>query len=596
LAVCDEYRILSAYLAGGSAHTPKETVIFMTMEKKWVFREKGLPATINQLAKDINISIPLAELLVQRGISTFEEAKHFFRPTLDELHDPFLMKDMDKAVNRLCEAVSNDEKILVYGDYDVDGTTAVATAYSFLKKYTGQVSYYVPDRYTEGYGVSEKGVRWAASEGFGLMICLDCGIRAVKNTTLANELGVDVIICDHHLPGSLLPPALAILDPKQADCLYPFKELCGCGVGFKLLQGFCIQNTIDLKELYEYLDLVAVSIGSDIVPIVGENRVLAYYGLQKINKQPSAGLKALKEISGFKRDLSISDVVFYLGPRINAAGRLSHARESVNLLINGDENELMEMAKVLNDRNSERKDFDQSITEEALEMIRAEYPESKSSVLFKPNWHKGVVGIVASRCIEQYYRPTIILTESEGMATGSARSVDGFDVHEAIGACEHLLEQYGGHQHAAGVKLPLANVEAFRQAFEEVASRTLTADQLIPKLILDLEIDFDFLSFKNFGIMDQMAPFGPQNLQPTLCSRKVFVKNPPRLLKDVHLKLMIYQAGTSGGFEAIGFGLGHLAERILPNQPFDIAYHLEQNEFQGNKTLQLNLKDINIAK
>lgn len=566
------------------------------MQKKWVLRAPAPPDTINQLAKEINVAPPLAQLLVQRGISTFEEAKLFFRPSLDHLHDPFLIKDMDKAVNRLCEAVFSGEKILVYGDYDVDGTTAVATAYSFLKKYTAHVSYYVPDRYTEGYGVSEKGVRWAAAEGFGLMICLDCGIRDVKHTILANELGLDVIICDHHLPGAQLPPALAILDPKRADCLYPFKELCGCGVGFKLLQGFCIQNTIDPKELYEYLDLVAVSIGSDIVPIVGENRILAYYGLQKINQKPSAGLKALKEISGFKKDLSISDVVFYLGPRINAAGRLAHARESVNLLINADENELIEMAKVLNERNIERKDFDQSITDEALEIIRTEYPNSKSSVLFKRHWHKGVVGIVASRCIEHFYRPTIILTESDGMATGSARSIDGFDVHEAIGACEHLLTQYGGHQHAAGVKLPLDQVDAFREAFEAVVADRLTPDQLVPKLTIDLEVDFDFLTFKNLGIINQMAPFGPLNLQPTLCTRDVFVKNPPRLLKDTHLKLMLYQAGTSGGFEAIGFGLGHLADRIRPNEPFAIAYHLEQNEFQGNKTLQLNLKDVNIAK
>jgi len=565
------------------------------MQKKWVFSASAPTDIIGRLANDINVAPPLAQLLVQRGITTYEEAKLFFRPSLDGLHDPFLMKDMDHAVNRLCEAVFSGEKILVYGDYDVDGTTAVATAYSFLRKFSPHVSYYVPDRYTEGYGVSEKGVRWAAAEGFGLMICLDCGIRDVKHTALANELGLDVIICDHHLPGPQLPPALAILDPKRADCPYPFKELCGCGVGFKLLQGFCIQNTIDLKELYEYLDLVAVSIGSDIVPIVGENRILAYYGLQKINKQPSAGLKALKEISGFKKDLSISDVVFYLGPRINAAGRLAHARESVNLLINGDENELIEMAKVLNERNIERKDFDQSITDEALEMIRTEYPERKSSVLFKKHWHKGVVGIVASRCIEQYYRPTIILTESDGMATGSARSIDGFDVHEAIGACEHLLTQYGGHQHAAGVKLPLDKVDAFRQAFEEVVAMRLSPDQLVPKLTIDLEVNFDFLTFKNFGIINQMAPFGPQNLQPTLCTRRVFVKNPPRLLKDVHLKLMIYQAGTSGGFEAIGFGMGHLADQLKPNQPFDIAYHLEQNEFQGNKTLQLNLKDINIV-
>ena len=565
------------------------------MQKKWVFREEVSDQLVGALAKEINVSKPLAALLAQRGIFSFEDAKHFFRPNLEDLHDPFLMKGMTEAVNRLCEAVFNGEKILVYGDYDVDGTTAVATVYSFLKKFTSEIAFYVPDRYTEGYGVSEKGVRWAVDQKFDLMICLDCGIRAVKNITLAKELGLDVIVCDHHLPGDQLPPALAVLDPKQSDCNYPFKELCGCGVGFKLLQGFCHQNTIDFSELYEYLDLVAVSIGSDIVPIVGENRILAFYGLQKINQQPSAGLKALKEISGFKNALSISDVVFYLGPRINAAGRLSHAKESVNLLINTNENELLELAKVLNDRNVERKDFDQSITAEALEMIEEHFPETKSSVLFKPNWHKGVVGIVASRCIEHYYRPTIILTESGGVATGSARSVDGFDVHEAIGKCEHLLQQYGGHQHAAGLSLSLENVEAFRDAFEKEVSETITADQLVPKLTVDLEVDFDFLTFKTLGIINQMAPFGPQNLQPTFSSKNVYVKNKPRLLKDTHLKLMVYQEGHAGGFEAIGFGLGYLADKIQPNMPFDIAYHLEQNEFQGNKTLQLNLKDIKIA-
>jgi single-stranded-DNA-specific exonuclease len=565
------------------------------MQKQWVFREQVNKQLVETLSKEINVSLPLASLLAQRGIQTFDQAKNFFRPDLNDLHDPFLMKGMPEAVNRLCEAVFSNEKILVYGDYDVDGTTAVATVYSFLKKYTEKVSFYVPDRYTEGYGVSEKGVRWAVDEKFDLMICLDCGIRAVKNIALAKDLGLDVIVCDHHLPGEVLPPALAILDPKQKDCQYPFKELCGCGVGFKLLQGFCQQNTIDFKELYEFLDLVAVSIGSDIVPIVGENRILAFYGLQKINQQPSAGLKALKDISGFKNALSISDVVFYLGPRINAAGRLSHAKESVNLLINENENELLELAKVLNDRNVERKDFDQSITAEALEIIEKDFPNTKSSVLFKNDWHKGVVGIVASRCIEQYYRPTIILTESEGVATGSARSVDGFDIHEAIGKCEHLLLQYGGHQHAAGLSLSLENVDAFRNAFEEEVNKTITPDQLFPKLLIDLEVDFDFLSFKTLGIINQMAPFGPQNMQPIFVTRNVYIKNKPRILKDAHLKLMLYQEGYSGGFEAIGFGFGDMADKIVPNMPFEIAYHLEQNEFQGNKTLQLNLKDIKIA-
>lgn len=550
---------------------------------------------VSALSRAINVSPIISSILVQRGISTFEAAKNFFRPSLSELHDPFLMKNMDEAVNRLSEAVFNHEKILIYGDYDVDGTTAVATVYSFLKKYTGHVEYYVPDRYTEGYGVSEKGVRYAAEGGFDLLICLDCGIRAVNNVALANELGIDVIICDHHLPGKELPAALAILDPKQPDCYYPFDELCGCGVGFKLLHGFCLQNTIDLKEIYEYLDLVSVSIGSDIVPIIGENRVLAYYGLKKLNQEPSKGLGALKEISGIKKELSISDVVFYIGPRINATGRLTHARESVNLLISENEDDLREMAKVLNDRNVDRKDYDQSITADALEMIEERYPHAKSTVLFKKDWHKGVVGIVASRCTEYFYRPTIILTESEGMATGSARSVEGFDIHEAICECGDLLERYGGHMHAAGLTLKLENVDAFRERFEQVVSDTILPDQLIPKIRIDQQVGLDFITFKVLDIMDQMAPFGPKNLQPIFRTTNVYFKNPPRIIKDAHLKMMLYQEGVKHGFEAIGFGMAEWSNNLRKMEPFQIAYHLETNEYQGNKSIQLNLKDIKRA-
>jgi len=565
------------------------------MKKSWILNSDVNSDLRDQLAVELNISPALSSILIQRGVTSFEEAKTFFRPSLNQLHDPFLMKNMDTAVNRLCEAVFNNEKILVYGDYDVDGTTSVALVYSFLKEFTERIEFYIPDRYTEGYGISEKGVRWAAENDFSLMIALDCGIRAVDKVELANSLELDVIICDHHLAGEEIPEALAVLDQKQPGCNYPFKELSGCGVGFKLLHGFCHQNTIPLERLYNYLDLVAVSIGSDIVPIVGENRVLAYYGLKKLNRDPSLGLKSLKDVSRMKKDLSISDVVFYLGPRINATGRLTHAKESVNLLISKSEEDLTKLANVLNERNTERKDFDRSITAEALQMIEDHYPKSKSTVLFKTDWHKGVVGIVASRCIEQYYRPTIILTESAGKATGSARSVKGFDVHEAITKCSHLLEQFGGHTHAAGMSLPLENVDEFRDCFEKVVSESITSDQLIPKLQIDQSVNLDFINFKTINIINQMAPFGPQNLQPVFWSENVFVKKTPRLIKEVHLKLMVYQEGHDQGFDAIAFGLGEWAERLEPNKPFQIAYHVEENEFQGNKTLQLNVKDIKLA-
>ncbi|MCP4458402.1 MAG: single-stranded-DNA-specific exonuclease RecJ [Cytophagales bacterium] len=565
------------------------------MEKKWILNNKADNTLVEGLAKELNIAQELTSILVQRGVSTFEEAKIFFRPSLNLLHDPFLMMNMDHAVNRLCDAVFNNEKMVVYGDYDVDGTTSVAMVYSFLKEFSDHVEFYIPDRYSEGYGISEKGVTWAADNGFSLMIALDCGIRAVDKVELANSLNLDMIICDHHLAGDIVPKATAVLDPKQPGCNYPFKELSGCGVGFKLLQGFCQQNTIPLERIFNYLDLVVVSIGSDIVPIVEENRVLAYYGLKKLNRDPSMGLKSLRDVSGMKKDMSISDVVFYLGPRINATGRLTHAKESVNLLISKSEDDLTELSKILNERNSARKDFDISITAEALEMIEKDFPTTKSSVLFKNDWHKGVVGIVASRCIEHYYRPTIILTESEGKATGSARSVNGFDVHEAIGKCSHLLEQFGGHTHAAGLSLPLENVEVFRNEFERVVSETITSDQLIPKLHIDQKVNFDFINFKTINILNQMAPFGPQNLQPLFWSENVYVKNLPRLIKDVHLKLMVYQEGHVENFDAIAFGFGDWVKKLEPAKPFQLAYYIEENVFQGNKTLQLNVKDIKLA-
>lgn len=567
------------------------------MENRWVLRDIPHQEQLEELSSSLNINQNLTKLLLQRGVKSFDEAKTFFRPSLDHLHDPFLMKDMDKAVNRLCDAVFSGEKVLIYGDYDVDGTTSVSLMYGFLKHFSSQLEYYIPDRYTEGYGISERGIEYAHQHGFGLIISLDCGIRAVDKAAKAKAHGIDLIICDHHLPGDELPDALAILDPKQPDDAYPFKELSGCGVGFKLLQGFCQQNSIPIEQLYQHLDLVAVSIASDIVPIVGENRILAFYGLKKLNHSPCPGLKALIEVSGLKNELDISSIVFYLGPRINATGRLTHAHDSVLLLTAERDEETENFANVLNDQNSQRKTFDKSITEEALEMVEADeqLKMARSTVLFKNDWHKGVVGIVASRCIEKYYRPTIILTESNNMATGSARSIEGFDIHEAISRCGDLLEQFGGHTHAAGLSLPVQNIEAFQRRFEEVVADTIGESLLQPRLKIDLEVALGFVNYKNYSIIKQMSPFGPRNLTPIFSTNNVRLKYPPRIIKEEHLKLSVYQEGNDFVYEAIGFGLAEKVELITAADHFQMAFQIEENEFRGNKSLQLNIKDVKIA-
>ncbi len=561
------------------------------MEKKWIYLEEPDEQIIQDLSKSININPTLAKILAQRGIQSFDQAKKFFRPSLKTLHDPFLMKDMDEAVNRLCEAVFNEEKILLYGDYDVDGTTSVSLLYLFLKQFTSHLDFYIPDRYSEGYGISEKGINWAAENGFNLVIALDCGIRANDRALQSKNLGIDLIICDHHLPGDELPDAYAILDPKRSDCSYPFKELSGCGVGFKLLEAFCQQNTIDKEKLFQFLDLLAVSIASDLVPIIEENRTLAFYGLKKLNQSPSAGLKSLIEVSGQKSRFNISGVVFSLGPRINAAGRLAHAKESVNLLI-GESGETAEFADNLNARNKERKEFDQSITQQALDMIAQLPADKKSTVLFKETWHKGVIGIVASRCIEHYYRPTIILTESNGKATGSARSVDGFDVHSAITACEDLLEQFGGHKYAAGLTLELDKIEAFQEKFEKVVAERILPEQLIPAVTIDSEIELKDVNFKTNNILAQMEPFGPQNLAPVFGTKNVTVKTKPQVMKDAHIKGFLHEVGQDKMFEYVGFGLAEKAERIEPGKPFQVAFHLEENNFRQQKSLILNIQDI----
>ena len=562
------------------------------MQKRWLFDNEFNPDEVEVLQNELNISEPIAQLLNQRGVHSFDEARDFFRPSLDQLHDPFLMKDMDKAVNRLSEALANQEKILIYGDYDVDGTTSVATFYGFLEKFYDNLEFYIPDRYKEGYGVSEAGVQYAKDNGFSLIVTLDCGIKAIDRVKEANQYGIDMIICDHHMPGEELPPAIAVLDPKQHDCAYPYKELSGCGVGFKLLQGFSIQNGVELSELYDFLDLLAVSVASDIVPITGENRVLAYFGLKKLNKSPRPGLKALIDLCKNRSALTISSIVFGIGPRINAAGRMKHAAASVELLLSKTDQEAVELAASVNDQNDKRRDFDSSITEEALQMIvNTDAQDAKSTVLYKNDWHKGVIGIVASRCIEKFYRPTVILTESNEMVTGSARSVEGFDVYDAICECSDLLEQFGGHMYAAGVTMPLDNVEAFREKFEEVVASKITEDQLIPSVNVDINISLDQINQRFFNIVNQMAPFGPGNMQPVFVTDNVQAVN-VKVLKDQHLKFMARQVGTDVAYDAIGFGLGEYADLVNSGMRFQMAYTVEENEFRGHKSLQLFIKDV----
>ncbi|MDA7768377.1 single-stranded-DNA-specific exonuclease RecJ, partial [Flavobacteriales bacterium] len=521
----------------------------------------------------------------------FDDAKTFFRPQFSHLHDPFLMKDMEKAVQRLSTAISNDEKILVYGDYDVDGTTAVSLMYLFLKNFSERIEHYIPDRYDEGYGVSYKGIDYAKDNGFSLIICLDCGIKAIDKVAYAKEKGVDFIICDHHRPGDKLPDAVAVLDPKRNDCDYPFKELCGCGVGFKLAQAYYQFHDYPFEDLIPLLDLVVVSIAADIVPMIGENRVLSYFGLKELNNNPRNGLKALMDVSNRKDTFTISDVVFGIAPRINAAGRIEHGNKAVELLIQDDYSLAKEKADYIDQHNLTRKELDQSITKEALEMI---VPNAKSTVVSSEHWHKGVVGIVASRLIESHYRPTIVLTESNGKLSGSARSVKSFDVYNAIDECSDLLEQFGGHKYAAGLTMKKENLSEFTQRFEEVVSRTISDEMLVPEISIDLEMDFKEINFKTYRILQQMAPFGPSNNKPVLMLKGVVDNGRGRLIgsDQSHLKLAITDALGSAVYDGIGFGMANHFPRIKNKEPFDICFVLEENEWNGNTTLQLRVKDI----
>jgi len=563
------------------------------MEKRWIFKAVPDQDQVSFLASALRIDHVLSSLLVQRGIDTYQKAHDFFRPSTEHLHDPFLMKDMDRAVDRLIKAFANQEKILVYGDYDVDGTTSVALVYDFLSRYYDHLDYYIPDRYKEGYGISQQGIDWANENGFSLIISLDCGIKSVDKIQYAQTLNIDFIVCDHHLPGDELPAAVAVLDAKRKDCSYPYKELCGCGVGFKLMQALCVRQEWDLELLYSYLDLVAIAICSDIVPITGENRAMVYAGIQCINKTPRPGVQALNDISGFKKIKEVSNIVFGLGPRINAAGRIAHAKAAVRLLISKTEEEATVHAANLNDKNLTRKDFDINITEEAVTMIRNDQwmADAKSTVLYKEDWHKGVIGIVASRCIEKFYRPTIILTRSGNHAAGSARSVTGFDVHAAIADCADLLEQFGGHMYAAGLTMKIENIEAFRERFEQVVASRIQPEQLIPQIEIDRKIRLEEINYKFYRILKQMAPFGPQNMQPLFVSEEVQDDGRARLLKEQHLKLFLKQ-GDSAVYEAIGFGMPQYFERIKKGDKFNLCFSIEENEYNGERSLQLQIRDI----
>lgn len=570
------------------------------MDKRWVFKESTDQDTIVRLIEQLGVSKPIATILGQRKIQNFEAAKAFFRPSLDELHDPFEMLNMQLAVERISTAILNGENILVYGDYDVDGTTSVALIYEYLTREYEQVGYYIPDRYKEGYGISMTGVDFAIDNSFSLVIALDCGTKAIEQITYAKENGVDFIVCDHHLQGTELPPCI-LLNPKQINCPYPYKELSGCGVGFKLVQALNQIANRSFDNIVNLMDLVVVSIGADIVSMTGENRILAYFGLQLLNETPRIGFKRILELSNTKGDLSIMDVVFSIAPRINAAGRIASGNKAVELLLAQSIDEVEEVSKLINTHNETRKGIDRSITAEAMAEIEKDdwLLNAKSTVIFDPNWHKGVVGIVASRLIESYYRPTIVLTESNGEAVGSARSIKGFNIHDAIAECADLLTQFGGHYFAAGLTMPLDNVPAFKLKFDSVAQDILTEDMLVPEIEIDTEIDFRDIFENQLGgipkfyrVLKQLAPFGPDNMSPVFVSRQVKDTGYSRLLKDEHVKLSIRQAEYPEIIvEAIAFGFGHLMTRII-NEPFDIVYTIGENFWQGRTTLQLMIKDI----
>lgn len=567
------------------------------MEKRWSIKPQADETIINRLISELSIDKVLASLLVQRGITTFDDAKKFFRPSLTDLHDPFLMKDMDKAVSRIEQAIQNHEKILVYGDYDVDGTTAVSLVYTFFKNHYQNIDYYIPDRYTEGYGISFQGIDFAKENNFTLIIALDCGIKSIDKVDYATERNIDFIICDHHRPGNTLPKATAVLDPKRSDCAYPYDELSGCGIGFKLIQAYAQKKNIAFEELTQYFDLTAISIASDLVPITGENRTLCFFGLEQINKNPRKGIQAILELANIKKEITINELVFTVGPRINAAGRIETGRNAVALLVSNSHDDAKTNGTNINITNTERRTLDLTITQHALSMINenSELIKRKSTVLFHPDWHKGVIGIVASRLTEKYYRPTIVLTESNGKATGSARSVKDFDVYDAIEACADLLEQFGGHKYAAGLTLKLENIAAFQQRFEEVVSATIKDHMLIPEIEIDAELELSEISPKFFRILKQFAPFGPGNHSPVFMTKRLMDKGYVRIVGNNHLKLDIHSSTNPNlSFSSIAFSQGHHFDSVLRKKTFSACYAIEENEFNGSVSLQLNVKDMRI--
>lgn len=568
------------------------------VERKWIVKQPADPEVVSRLSAELGIDPVLSTLLAERGIETFSQARSFFRPNLADLHDPFLMKDMDKAVERLRKAVSSGEKILVYGDYDVDGTTAVALVYSFLRRLTAKVDFYIPDRYDEGYGVSRKGLDWAAENGFTLIITLDCGIKAIEKVAYAKSRGMDVIICDHHLPEAGLPEAVAVLDPKREDCNYPFDDLCGCGVGFKLVQAYAQVEGIPFEELFPLLDLLVVSIASDLVSVRGENRILAHYGLKRLNEQPRKGLLAIINLSNLESShVTIDDIVFKIGPRINAAGRMESGRLAVELLTATDDERAALVASQINDNNNERKSIDREITREALEMVQSGncIAGENATIVYNPQWNKGVVGIVASRLVEAFYKPTFVLTKSNGFVTGSARSVRGFDLYDSIERQADLLENFGGHMYAAGLTMKEENLPEFARRIEEYVAEHITKEMSTPIVEVDSKLDFSRITPKFFRILKQFQPFGPGNNAPVFLTENVYDAGNGRRVGPGanHLKLdLIQESQPYHQIGAIGFNMAEYFDHIKAGNPIDVCYSIVENFYRGNSTVQLRLKDI----
>lgn len=570
------------------------------MQKRWLVKTPKPGTVIEEFRSTLKVDPIVAELLLQRGIVDYEKAERFFRPGLDELHDPFLMADMEKAVDRLQLAIEQQERVLLFGDYDVDGTTAVAVLYTFLKD-TLPIEFYIPDRYREGYGLSFEGIDVAAAHDVGLMITLDCGIKSVDKIAYARAKGIDVIVCDHHTPGDILPDGI-ILDPKRADCEYPYKELSGCGVGFKLLQALCEQNNWSFDPLFALLDLVAISIGADIVPVTGENRVLCFHGMERLNAKPRAAFREMMTLAKREFPVSLTDVVFTIAPRINAVGRLRSGTFAVQLMISENEDEIRQLAHELNEDNLERRELDALITAQAIEILEGDEAHTArvTTVAYHPDWHKGVVGIVASRLVEKWYRPSIVLTLNDGKVTGSARSVEGFDIHAALVACQDVLEQFGGHAHAAGLTLLPENLEIFKDRFERVVQKMIDPALLTEAQEIDIELDFDQIFNQGEDrmkiprlkrILRQFEPHGPGNMKPVFLSKNVF-STQVRLLKDAHLKVSMVQPEFDVVLEGIGFNMPDKQDCVSSGIPFDVVYTLEINRWNGRETLQLNIKDV----